>query len=54
MSKVYHVTTTLQLPWIVESGELRPHPNMDTGIGFTNFLGRRRSAPGTKPPGRHG
>ena len=39
MSKVvYHVSSTLQLPWIVESGELRPYPNEDVGIGHTTFL----------------
>jgi hypothetical protein len=35
---VYHVSSTLQLPWIVESGELRPYPNEDVGIGHTTFL----------------
>lgn len=35
---VYHVTSTLQLPWIVESGELRPYPNTLIGIGRTAFL----------------
>jgi hypothetical protein len=35
---VYHVTSTLQLPWIVESGELRPYPTRDNGIGDTVFL----------------
>jgi hypothetical protein len=35
---VYHVTTTLQLPWIIESGELRPYPNKLIGIGHITAL----------------
>lgn len=38
MSVVYHVTSTLQLPWIVASGELRPYPNLLRGIGHITAL----------------
>jgi hypothetical protein len=38
MNEIYHTTSTLQLPWIVESGELRPSPNSDTGIGESVLL----------------
>jgi hypothetical protein len=36
-SVVYHFTTTLQLPWIVESGELRPYPK-DLVVGVCSYL----------------
>jgi hypothetical protein len=35
---VYHITDTINLPWILASGELRPTWNSDTGIGRTRFL----------------
>jgi hypothetical protein len=37
-SVVYHHSSTLALPWIVESGELRPSLMSDLGIGITNLL----------------
>jgi hypothetical protein len=33
---VYHFTDTLALPWIVESGALRPHAKLLVGIGRTD------------------
>ena len=35
---VYHFTDTLHLPWIVESGELRPNLNRLKGIGDIEYL----------------
>lgn len=35
---IFHVTNTLHLPWLVESGELRPHTNELAGIGRVTFL----------------
>ena len=35
---VFHFTDTINLPWILASGELRPTWNGDTGIGRTRFL----------------
>jgi hypothetical protein len=33
---VYHFTDTLALPWIIESGALRPHAKLLVGIGRTD------------------
>jgi hypothetical protein len=35
---VFHFTDTINLPWILASGELRPTWNSDTAIGRTHFL----------------
>jgi hypothetical protein len=37
-SVVYHVTSTLALPWIIESGALLPFPNLLRGIGMCTYL----------------
>ena len=37
-SCVYHFTDSLHLPWIVESGELRPYINRLKGIGNIQYL----------------
>jgi hypothetical protein len=47
----YHVTSTLHLPWIIASGELRPSPNVDVGIGPTNFLWATTKRDGDKTSG---
>ena len=44
---VYHFTDTLTLPWIIESGALRPHAKLLVGIGRP-FL-RQRIRPATRP-----
>jgi hypothetical protein len=38
MAPVYHMTDSINLPWILASGELRPTWISDTGIGRTRFL----------------
>ena len=38
MKKVYHFSSSMCLPWIIEAGELRPHREHDVGIGITKHL----------------
>lgn len=37
LPNVYHLTNTLHLPWIIESGELRPHTNHLPGVGAVSY-----------------
>ena len=52
MSKVvYHTTSTLNLPWIIESGELQPALITDIGIGWTKFIWATTKRAGDKTSG---
>ena len=45
---VYHYTNTLYLPWIIASGELKPYPTNDVGIGDTRYLWASTNPKGDK------
>ncbi len=45
---VYHITSTLKLPWIVLSGELRPYPNRLRGVGDLTYLWATSNPAGDK------
>ena len=45
---VYHITSTLKLPWIVVSGELRPYPNRLRGVGDLTYLWATANPAGDK------
>jgi hypothetical protein len=48
---VYHFTSTLQLPWIVEAGEVRPYPKTLIGIGHITALWGTTKEAGDKTAG---
>jgi hypothetical protein len=51
---VYHISSTLNLPWIVESGELRPMEISDAGIGFSCLIWATTDGTWSGERGTHG
>ena len=47
-NQVFHITSTLKLPWIIESGRLRPFTNHLPGVGAITYLWATSNRAGDK------